>query len=106
MNKTELVQEVKERINLPIDTSKELVEMVLEIITDSLATGEDVSLLGFGSFVVKEKKAYIGRNPHTGEDLPIDAKTGLVFKPGARLKEAIRKGGDRRRNPPKRRRTH
>lgn len=105
MNKSQLVKEVSNKMKLSMGASKDLVGMVLKIIADSLATGEDVSLQCFGNFVIKEKKPYIGRNPSTGESLPIPAKTILAFRPGTTLKEAIQKGGDQRRNPVKRRRT-
>jgi integration host factor subunit alpha len=69
--------------------SMELVESVLAIIKDTLAEGEMVKVAGFGNFVVKEKNDRRGRNPQTGEEITIDARRVLTFKPSAMLKDAM-----------------
>jgi len=69
--------------------SVELVESVLEIIKDTVASGETVKVSGFGSFVVREKNNRQGRNPQTGEKLTIEARRVLTFKPSTVLKAAI-----------------
>jgi DNA-binding protein HU-beta len=65
------------------------VNAVLDAIKDSLATGEKVSLVGFGSFSVKKRAARMGRNPRTGAALKIKAKKVPVFKAGKALKDAV-----------------
>jgi len=69
--------------------SMDLVESVLSIIKDVLADGETLKVSGFGSFVVKDKNDRRGRNPQTGEEITIDARRVLTFKPSAALKGAI-----------------
>lgn len=71
--------------------SIDLVESVLSIIKDTLADGETLKILGFGNFVVKEKYDRRGRNPQTGEEITIDARRVLTFKPSAMLKDAMNK---------------
>jgi len=71
--------------------SMDLVESVLSIIKDVLAEGEAVKVSGFGSFIVKEKNNRRGRNPQTGEEITIDARRVLIFKPSEVLKVAINK---------------
>jgi len=73
--------------------SVELVESVLEIIKDTVASGETVKVSGFGSFVVREKNNRQGRNPQTGEQLTIEARRVLTFKPSTVLKAAINGSG-------------
>jgi len=69
--------------------SIELVESVLEIIKDTIASGETVKVSGFGSFIVREKNHRMGRNPKTGEKLAIEARRVLTFKPSTVLKAAM-----------------
>jgi integration host factor subunit alpha len=66
-----------------------LVESVLEIIKTTLASGEDVLISGFGKFVVKEKAARRGRNPHTGDDLTLGARRVITFKCSPLLRDKI-----------------
>jgi len=73
--------------------SMDLVESVLSIIKDTLADGETLKVAGFGNFVVKEKNDRRGRNPVTGEEITIDARKVLTFKPSAMLKDAMNKSG-------------
>jgi integration host factor subunit alpha len=56
---------------------------------DTLADGEPVKISGFGSFIVNEKNERLGRNPHTGEELTLEARRVLTFKPSLMLKDAI-----------------
>ena len=70
--------------------SREAVSAIISVITDSLARGERVTLVGFGTFQVGTRKARTGRNPQTGESIQIPAKKVPVFKAGKGLREAIR----------------
>ncbi len=88
MNKKDLVSEVAE----VVQTKKEAeaaVECVLSSITAALQEGDSVSLVGFGTFKVAERKAREGRNPQTGEKIKIKAKKVPKFVPGKALKEAV-----------------
>lgn len=71
--------------------SKEAVEYIFDKISEFLADGEKVQLLGFGNFEVRERAERKGRNPQTGKELTIKAKKAPVFKPGTALKELVNK---------------
>lgn len=65
------------------------VDAVIESVSEALAAGDKVALVGFGSFEVRERAARMGRNPQTGEEIEIPASKVPAFKPGKVLKEAI-----------------
>lgn len=88
MNKTELVNAVAESGLTKADAAK-AVEGVFEAITDALKSGDDVRLVGFGTFNVTERKATTGRNPRTGEEIQIAASKQPKFKAGKGLKDAV-----------------
>ena len=67
----------------------ELTESILEIIKKSLESGEDVLITGFGKFCIREKNARRGRNPYTGEDLPLEARRVVTFRCSGVLKDRI-----------------
>lgn len=69
--------------------SAALVELVLTELADSLARGENVKLSSFGSFIVRQKGERVGRNPKTGEEVPIEPRRVMVFKPSNILKQRI-----------------
>lgn len=87
--KNDLVTAVVEKAGLSKKQAAAAVDAVLDTIKESLASGEKVSLIGFGSFDIKERKAREGRNPQTGEKIKIPAKKVPVFKPGKQLREAV-----------------
>ncbi|OYD08058.1 HU family DNA-binding protein [Paludifilum halophilum] len=89
MNKSQLVDRVAEATGKTKKESTELVEAVLNAISDALQKGEKVSLIGFGNFEVRERAARTGRNPQTGESIQIEASRVPAFKPGKQLKEAV-----------------
>ncbi|MBA7669214.1 DNA-binding protein HU [subsurface metagenome] len=89
MNKAELVEEVADQTGLTKRASREAVDAIISAITDSLTREERVTLVGFGSFQVMERKARKGRNPQTGRELQIPAKKVPKFKAGRGLKEAV-----------------
>jgi len=89
MTKAEIVEQIYERVGFSKKEAAELVEKVFELMKETLATGEKVKISGFGNFVVREKKARIGRNPQTGEEITISARRVLTFKPSQVLKNAL-----------------
>jgi len=90
MNKAELVEEVADQTGLTKRTSREAVNAVISAITDSLAREERVTLVGFGTFQVMERKARVGRNPQTGQSIQIPDKNVPKFKPGKGLRQQVR----------------
>ena len=89
MNKAELIAAVAEKTGLSKKDTEAVVSASLEVITESLAQGEKVQLVGFGSFETKARAARIGRNPRTKEEIKIPASKVPVFKPGKALKDAV-----------------
>ena len=89
MNKSELISDVADRTNLSkIDAAKAL-GAVLDVVADSLAEGETVSLVGFGNFSVSRRNARTGRNPQTGAEIHIPARNLVKFSAGKALKDAV-----------------
>ena len=91
MNKAELIAAVAEKAGLSKKDSEKAVNAAFETVTETLAKGEKVQLVGFGAFEVKERKARIGRNPKTGEPTQIAASRVASFKVGKALKDAVAK---------------
>lgn len=89
MNKQELISHVAERSGLPRHDAMRAVETMLDIITATLKRGDEVRLVGFGSFSVTRRKASVGRNPRTGEPMQIKATSQPKFRPGKVLKDAV-----------------
>ena len=93
LTKDHLIESVRDRLGISKSESTRLVEFVLETIKSSLSNGEDVLISGFGKFTVREKGARRGRNPATGQDLPLDARTVVQFRCSARMRERINDKG-------------
>ena len=91
VTRADLAEAVYEAVGLSRTESAHLVERVLALISDSLVTGQNVKLSSFGSFQVRSKNQRIGRNPKTGEEVPILPRQVLVFKPSNVLKNKINK---------------
>ena len=91
MNKSELISAVAEKAALSKKDSEAAVSAVLDVISDTLAQGEEVRLVGFGSFEVKHRKERMGLNPKTKTAVPIPATKVPAFKPGKALKDAVAK---------------
>ena len=89
MNKAELVEEVANQTGLTKKVSKEAVDAITSTITDYLARGEKVTLVGFGSFKVRKRKSRRGRNPQTGKEIQIPAKEVPKFEAGKNLREVV-----------------
>ncbi|PLX39313.1 MAG: integration host factor subunit alpha [Hyphomicrobiales bacterium] len=89
VTRADLCEAVYQKVGLSRTESAELVESVLADISDCLVSGEPVKLSSFGSFLVRSKGERIGRNPKTGEEVPISPRRVLVFKPSNVLKQKI-----------------
>ena len=91
MNKTELIAAVAEKADLSKKDAEAAITAAVEAITGALIEGEKVQLVGFGYFEVKTRAARVGRNPKTGEEIPISEARLPVFKAGKALKDAVAK---------------
>ena len=90
MNKAELVNEIARRANLSKAQALETLNATFESIKTSLKKGQKVQLVGFGSFLVKQRKARTGRNPKTGEQIQIKARRVPAFQAGSELKNLLK----------------
>ena len=89
MNKAELIEEASGETGLTKKETGNVVDALTETITNTLSKGEKVTLVGFGTFQVMERKARTGRNPQTGQTIQIPAKKVPKFRPGKSLREAV-----------------
>ncbi len=89
MNKQELIGQVADTSGLNKGDASRAVEAVFEAISGALKKGDEVRLVGFGTFSVSKRKASTGRNPRTGEPMTIKASTQPKFKAGKGLKDAV-----------------
>jgi integration host factor subunit alpha len=89
LTRADLSEVVYQKVGLSRTESAALVELVLHEISDSLARGENVKLSSFGSFIVRNKGRRVGRNPKTGEEVPIEPRRVMVFKPSNIMKSRI-----------------
>ncbi|MEL7430588.1 MAG: integration host factor subunit alpha [Pseudomonadota bacterium] len=92
ITRTDLSEAVYKELGLSRIESAELVETFLDIISERIVEGESVKLSSFGSFLVRSKNERIGRNPKTGEEVPITPRRVMVFKPSNILKQAVLDG--------------
>lgn len=93
VTRAELAEAVYQEVGLSRNESADLVEAVLGEVSDALAKGEPVKISSFGSFSVRKKGRRIGRNPKTGEEVPILPRKVLVFRPSHVLKNRINRDG-------------
>lgn len=91
LTKVELAESLVEKLNLTKREAKDLVESFFEEIRVALEGGEDVKLSGFGNFELRDKASRPGRNPKTGESIPVSARRVVVFKPGQKLRARVEK---------------
>lgn len=91
MNKQDLVSKVADSADISKQKAASAVDAVIEAIKGSLKAGDDVRLVGFGTFSVSQRAATTGRNPRTGEPIKIPASKQPKFRPGKELKEAVNK---------------
>ena len=89
LTRADLSEAVYQEVGLSRNESAELVESVLFEISQNLVEGENVKISSFGSFIVRSKDGRIGRNPKTGEEVPIEPRRVLVFRPSQVLKDQV-----------------
>ena len=89
MNKGDLINKIAEDANLTKVQASDALNTVLSTVSDTLKDGKKVTLVGFGTFSVNERKARTGRNPQTGAEIQIAAKNVVKFKPGKELAQAV-----------------
>ena len=89
MNKAELVAAVAEKAEISKKDAEAAVKAFTDVVAEELKKGEKIQLVGFGTFEVSERAARVGRNPHTGEPMPIAASKAPKFKAGKALKDAL-----------------
>ena len=92
VTRSDLSEAVYREIGLSRNESAEMVETILARIGQSLVQGESVKISSFGTFDVREKGARMGRNPKTGEEVPIEPRRVLVFRPSHIMKERVNGG--------------
>lgn len=90
MTKADIIEAVYEKVGgFSKKEAAEIVETVFNVVKETLERGEKIKISGFGNFIVREKKARIGRNPQTGEEITISARRVLTFKPSQVLKNIL-----------------
>jgi integration host factor subunit alpha len=89
MTKADIVEMVHNRTGFSKKESSEAVESILDILKEVLEEGEKIKLSGFGNFVIRNKEVRKGRNPKTGQEMEISARSVLTFKPSQKLKDHI-----------------
>lgn len=89
MNKSELIDAIATASDLTKADAGRALDAVLDAVTTALKGGDQVTLVGFGTFLVKERAARTGRNPQTGQEINIAASKVPTFKPGKALKDAV-----------------
>lgn len=92
LTKEKIINSIYHQVGLSKSQSRAVVERLFELIKQTLESGEDILISGFGKFVVKEKAARRGRNPQTTEDLQLRARRVVVFKTSGVLRDKINKG--------------
>lgn len=89
LTKADFAEQLLDELGLAKGEAKEMVELFFEEIKSSLAQGEPVKISGFGKFELRDKAGRPGRNPKTGEEIPITARRVATFRPGQKLKARV-----------------
>ena len=89
MNKTELTAALAEKTGFGKKDAEKALNAFVDVVSEALAEGNRVQIVGFGSFEVKERPARVARNPRTGEEITIEASKAPVFKAGKALKDSV-----------------
>ena len=92
LTRADLAEALVNKVGLPRNESQDVVELVLNEISTALARGEGVKLSSFGSFGIRQKGQRVGRNPKTGQEVPITPRRVLIFRPSNIMKERINDG--------------
>lgn len=91
MNKTALTAALAAKTGFAKKDAEKALNAFVDVVTEALAEGEKIQIVGFGSFEVKDRPARVARNPRTGEEIQIEAAKAPVFKAGKALKDAVNK---------------
>lgn len=89
LTKADIADNLVDHVGISKKDAKDLVEGFFDVIRETLVAREQVKLSGFGNFEVREKSQRPGRNPKTGEEIPITARTVVTFRPGQKLKSKV-----------------
>jgi integration host factor subunit alpha len=89
MTKADLVETIYEKIGFSRKESAEIVDLVFDLMKETLENGEKIKISGFGNFTVRQKRSRKGRNPQTGREIQITARRVLSFKPSQVLRKAL-----------------
>ncbi|MFT3806042.1 integration host factor subunit alpha [Arenimonas sp.] len=89
LTKAEMAERLFEEVGLNKREAKEFVDAFFDALRESLERGQSIKLSGFGNFDLRQKNQRPGRNPKTGEEIPISARTVVTFRPGQKLKERV-----------------
>ena len=89
MNKGQLVDRMAQAAGISKTAADKALNEMMDAVSDALVSGDKVTLVGFGTFQVSERKARTGRNPRTGKPINIPAKKIVKFKPGSRLSDSV-----------------
>ncbi|MFN7001793.1 MAG: integration host factor subunit alpha [Roseinatronobacter sp.] len=95
LTRMDLTEAVFREVGLSRNESAALVDSVLQHVSDALARGEQVKISSFGTFSVRDKNARVGRNPKTGEEVPISPRRVLTFRPSHLMKDRVAEGNRR-----------
>ena len=89
MNKAKLIEKVSERVKIPSNAAKVIIDTIFDSMRESMEKGEGIEIRGFGSFTVRKYGAHKGRNPKTGQTVDVPPKKLPFFKVGKELKERV-----------------
>ncbi len=89
LSKTDLVNKLQDQLGFSKKESAHIIDLVFNLIKDTLTRGEKIKISGFGNFTIRDKAERIGRNPQTGEQITIPSKRVLTFKPSELLKDDV-----------------
>jgi integration host factor subunit alpha len=89
LTKTIIAEKIQDNLDLPRTTTYEIMEEFIEIIKETIETGEDIMISGFGKFCVNEKQKRKGRNPATDEEMTLPARRVVTFKCSGKLRDLI-----------------
>ena len=93
LSKALIAESLCNELDLTKQQAKDMVEMFYEDLRNALEQGKHVKLSGFGNFILRDKEERPGRNPKTGEEIPVEARRVVTFKPGLKLKSVIETKG-------------
>jgi len=89
MTKADIVETIYEKVGFSRKESADVVDLVFDLLKETLEKGDKIKISGFGNFVVREKRPRKGRNPQTGDEIQITARRVLTFKPSQVLRKAL-----------------